>query len=128
MCARADLTRSPPIRLAGSLRSRSVARPPCASEPRARDLALANRTRACHRCWNSRLTGCVEEVHLGIEEFEIKQQVKGSTVIFRLAKAIKSHRESTRTRRDLESAINNAATPSMRDELILVGQRADALR
>jgi hypothetical protein len=48
--------------------------------------------------------------------------------MFRLAKAIKSHRESTRTRRALESAINNAATPSIRDELILVGQRTDALR
>ena len=48
--------------------------------------------------------------------------------MFRLAKAIKSHRESVRTRRALESAISNAATPSMRDELIMVGQRTDMLR
>ena len=48
--------------------------------------------------------------------------------MFRLAKAIKSRRESTRTRKALEYAISNAATPSMRDELILVGQRTDAIR
>jgi hypothetical protein len=41
----------------------------------------------------------------------------------RLAKAIRSRRESRRTRLALEVAIQNAATPSMRDELILVGQR-----
>ena len=46
----------------------------------------------------------------------------------RLAKAIKSRRESNRTRKALEYAISNAATPTMRDELILVGQRTDALR
>ena len=46
----------------------------------------------------------------------------------RLAKAIRSRRESRRTRRALEIAINNAATPSLRDELILVGQRANAFR
>jgi hypothetical protein len=41
----------------------------------------------------------------------------------RLAKAFQSHRESTRTRRELARAISNAATPTMRDELILVAQR-----
>ena len=48
--------------------------------------------------------------------------------MFRLAQAIKSRRESNRTRKALEHAISNAATPSMRDELILVGQRTDMLR
>jgi hypothetical protein len=46
----------------------------------------------------------------------------------RLAKAIRSRRESRRTRRELEIAINKAATPSMRDELILVGQRLHQVR
>jgi hypothetical protein len=46
----------------------------------------------------------------------------------RLAKAIRSRRESRRTRRALEVAINNATTPSLRDELILVGQRMNTLR
>lgn len=42
----------------------------------------------------------------------------------RLVQAIRSHREVTRTRRELNRAISNAATPSMRDELIMVAQRA----
>lgn len=46
----------------------------------------------------------------------------------RLAQAIKSRRESRRTRRALGNAINNAATPALRDELIMVGQRTDAIR
>jgi hypothetical protein len=37
----------------------------------------------------------------------------------RLGKAIQTHR----TRRELARAISNAATPAMRDELILVAQR-----
>ncbi len=41
----------------------------------------------------------------------------------RLGKAIQSHREINRTRRELARAISNAATPAMRDELILVAQR-----
>ena len=41
--------------------------------------------------------------------------------MFRLAKAIKSHREYTRTRRALGVAISNAASPGMRDELIWSG-------
>ena len=45
-----------------------------------------------------------------------------------LAKAIRSRRESDRNRRALEGAIRNASTPSLRDELILVGQRTDAIR
>ena len=41
----------------------------------------------------------------------------------RLVKAIHSHREISRTRRELSRAISNAASPSMRDELIMVAQR-----
>jgi uncharacterized protein YjiS (DUF1127 family) len=46
----------------------------------------------------------------------------------RLAQAIRSRREYRRTRRALDVAISNATTPSLRDELILVGQRTDAIR
>jgi len=46
----------------------------------------------------------------------------------RLAKAIKSRREYSRNRRALEQAISNAATPSMRDDLILAAQRTDGMR
>jgi hypothetical protein len=77
---------------------------------------------------NNRLTATVELVHFEIEEFEIQRAMKGSTAMFRLAKAIKSRRESIRTRKALEYAISNAATPSMRDELIMVGQRTDTIR
>ena len=45
----------------------------------------------------------------------------------RLAKAIQSHREFNRTRREINRAINNAATPAMRDELIIVAQRSGQL-
>jgi uncharacterized protein YjiS (DUF1127 family) len=41
----------------------------------------------------------------------------------RLARAIRSHREMSRTRRELNRAISNATTPAMRDELIMVAQR-----
>ena len=41
----------------------------------------------------------------------------------RLGKVMQSHREINRTRRELNRAIANAATPAMRDELILVAQR-----
>jgi hypothetical protein len=40
-----------------------------------------------------------------------------------LAKAIRSHREITRTRRAVNRAIEQASTPSMRDELIVIAQR-----
>jgi hypothetical protein len=40
-----------------------------------------------------------------------------------LTQAIRSHREISRTRRELNRAIANASTPAMRDELILVAQR-----
>jgi hypothetical protein len=46
----------------------------------------------------------------------------------RLAQAIKSRRESRRTRKALGYAYNAAATPNMRDELMFVGQRTDAIR
>ena len=42
----------------------------------------------------------------------------------RLVKVIRSHREMSRTRRELNRAISNATTPAMRDELIMVAQRA----
>jgi len=45
-----------------------------------------------------------------IEEFEI--QVKGSAAMFRLAKAIKSRRESIRTRKALEYAISTPRRPA----------------
>ena len=41
----------------------------------------------------------------------------------RLAKAIRSHRETARTRREVSRAIDQASTPAMRDELILMAQR-----
>ena len=41
----------------------------------------------------------------------------------RLTQAIRSRRDIARTRRELNRAIANAATPAMRDELILVAQR-----
>jgi uncharacterized protein YjiS (DUF1127 family) len=42
----------------------------------------------------------------------------------RLVQVIRSHHEISRTRRELNRAISNAATPSLRDELIMVAQRA----
>jgi hypothetical protein len=42
----------------------------------------------------------------------------------RLVKVIRSHQEISRSRRALNRAISNADTPSLRDELILVAQRA----
>jgi DNA-binding phage protein len=42
----------------------------------------------------------------------------------RLVKACRGHSEISRGRRELYRAISNAATPSMRDELIMVAQRA----
>ena len=43
------------------------------------------------------------------------------------AKAIRSHREQNRSRRALERAISNAASPSMRDDLVMVAQRSEML-
>jgi hypothetical protein len=40
-----------------------------------------------------------------------------------LAKAIRSRRESSRTRRLVTRAIDSAPTASMRDELIVIAQR-----
>jgi len=42
----------------------------------------------------------------------------------RLAKAIRSHRESSRARRAVVSALSDAGTPAMRAELIMVAQRS----
>lgn len=41
----------------------------------------------------------------------------------RLAQALRSHRENVRNRRELARAFGNAATPGMRDELIMIAQR-----
>jgi hypothetical protein len=41
----------------------------------------------------------------------------------RLAQILRSRRESRRTRRAVETAIAHAATPAMRDELIMMAQR-----
>ena len=67
-------------------------------------------------------------VHFEVEEFEIQQQWKEVVQMFPLANAIRRRRESYRTHRALEVAIRNASTPSLRDELIMVGQRTDAIR
>lgn len=40
-----------------------------------------------------------------------------------IARSIRTRRADARTRRDLAKAIRTAATPSMRDELIMVAQR-----
>lgn len=41
----------------------------------------------------------------------------------RLGQAIRSHRETVRLRRELDSAIVHAASPALRDELVLIAQR-----
>jgi len=41
----------------------------------------------------------------------------------RITKAIRSSRETNRNRRELGRAIDSAATPAMRDEIILMAQR-----
>ena len=45
----------------------------------------------------------------------------------RLAKAVRSRREISRNRRVIDRAIQHAATPAMRDELIMVAQREGTL-
>lgn len=42
----------------------------------------------------------------------------------RLANALRSRREVARSRRAIAAAIDNAATPAMRDELLLIAQRS----
>jgi uncharacterized protein YjiS (DUF1127 family) len=54
----------------------------------------------------------------------LASNVERMVAVSRLFKAIRSHREMSRTRRELNRAISNATTPSMRDELIMVAQRA----
>jgi len=41
----------------------------------------------------------------------------------RLAESLRNHRRAARDRRAIERAITNAATPALRDELIMVAQR-----
>ncbi|MCW2805159.1 MAG: hypothetical protein QOF52_238 [Propionibacteriaceae bacterium] len=45
----------------------------------------------------------------------------------RLGNAVRSRRELRRTRLEINRAISNAATPAMRDELVLVAQRNDSI-
>jgi hypothetical protein len=45
----------------------------------------------------------------------------------RVAQTLRSRRQLNRNRREIERAITNAATPSMRDELILAAQRSGGL-
>lgn len=44
-----------------------------------------------------------------------------------LAKAIRSHRDMSRTRRAVNRAISQAVTPAMRDELIFSARRQGGL-
>ena len=68
------------------------------------------------------LTGISEASSRYIDNRSI--EIERMVAMSRLTKAIRSHREISRTRRELNRAISNATTPSMRDELILVAQRA----
>jgi hypothetical protein len=54
---------------------------------------------------------------------KIEKLIERMVAMSRLSKAIQSRRDIARTRRELNRAIANAATPAMRDELILVAQR-----
>ena len=61
-----------------------------------------------------------------IEGFEVElyeQQLEGRTITMSIVKAIRNRREAIRSRRELQRAISNAATPGLRDELIFVAQR-----
>lgn len=42
----------------------------------------------------------------------------------RLAQRLRGRREMNRDRRSLQSAIDNATSPALRDELIMVAQRS----
>jgi hypothetical protein len=46
----------------------------------------------------------------------------------RITNAFRSNRETARNRRELGRAIERAATPAMRDEIILMAQRQGAAR
>ena len=46
----------------------------------------------------------------------------------RLAESVRDRRRTARNRRAIERAISNAATPAMRDELIMVAQRRNTVR
>ena len=54
---------------------------------------------------------------------ETEKLIERMVAMSRLSEAIRSRRDIARTRRELNRAIANAATPAMRDELILVAQR-----
>ncbi len=61
-------------------------------------------------------------------EISSTQTQKERLITMSLAKAIRSRREASRGRRELQRAISDAATPALRDELILVAQRDLAQR
>ena len=46
----------------------------------------------------------------------------------RISTAIRTSRENSRNRRDIGRAIERAATPAMRDEIILMAQRQGVQR
>lgn len=47
--------------------------------------------------------------------------------MYRSRKSQTTRRQQARARRELAHAINRAATPSLRDELIIIAQRDDLL-
>jgi hypothetical protein len=57
-----------------------------------------------------------------IETFDIEVTTR-SIIMSRLAETFRNHRRAARDRRAIERAITNAATPALRDELIMVAQR-----
>src|SRR6478609_10131896 len=44
------------------------------------------------------------------------------TIMSRISKAVRSHRDSARTRREINRAIERAATPGVRNELLAMAQ------
>lgn len=76
------------------------------------------------RRWLFRLQFEIES--FDVQESEIEQRKEHP--MSRLGKAIQSHRETSRARRELSRATTNAATPTMRDELFVVAQRSGGLR
>lgn len=45
----------------------------------------------------------------------------------RLGQAVRTRRELRRTRTEINRAITNAASPAMRDELVVVAQRSHSI-
>jgi hypothetical protein len=92
----------------------------CTRTPKAM-AGLLNRAGAAPRPdWNICGAAGVVESKINTKVSSIERMVAMS----RLTKAIRSRRDIARTRRELNRAITNASTPAMRDELIMVAQRA----